>query len=127
MKRVALLLLLALPLGCASIDVCRVRTIDTLYFGTATPHGVVTEEQWRTFLSDVVTPRFPGGLTTWEANGQWRGADGKIVQEHSHVVQIVETHAGDTARILEIIASYKKSFEQEAVMKATTRSCVEFE
>src|SRR5207249_10473624 len=34
--------------------------------------GHVGEGQWQAFLSKEVTPRFPDGLTVWEADRQWR-------------------------------------------------------
>src|SRR5918993_2069487 len=50
----------------------QVRT--TLYFGLSKQKGSVSELEWQTLLRDEVTARFPNGLTTWEADGQWRGA-----------------------------------------------------
>ena len=44
----------------------------TLYFGLAHPLGKVSESQWQAFLREEVTPRFPDGLTVWQADGQWR-------------------------------------------------------
>ena len=37
---------------------------------------VISEAQWRAFLDKEVTPRFPDGLTVFDAYGQWlfRGA-----------------------------------------------------
>ena len=61
---------------------------DSLYFGTAKPGGVVSSEDWARFLESTVTPRFPKGLTSSRASGQWRGADGEIVREDSHVLQL---------------------------------------
>jgi hypothetical protein len=52
---------------------------DSLYFGTAKPDGIVSPEEWAAFLSAVVTPRFPQGLTVWQASGQWRTGDRTIV------------------------------------------------
>ena len=43
---------------------------DSLYFGTVKPDGIVSSEEWAAFLSAVVTPRFPQGLTVWQALGQ---------------------------------------------------------
>jgi len=31
----------------------------------------ISEAQWRTFLDKEVTPRFPDGLTVFDAYGQW--------------------------------------------------------
>ena len=55
-----------------------------LYFGVGEESGpsaraqtdVISEAQWRAFLDREVTPRFPDGLTVFDAYGQWlfRGA-----------------------------------------------------
>lgn len=65
----------------------QVRT--TLYFGLSKQKGSVSELEWQMFLRDEVTTRFPAGLTVWEAEGQWRGADGVIGHERSKVLLLV--------------------------------------
>ncbi|MGE8227298.1 MAG: DUF3574 domain-containing protein [Stenotrophomonas sp.] len=55
-----------------------------LYFGVGEETGpsaraqtdVISDAQWRAFLDKEVTPRFPDGLTVFDAYGQWlfRGA-----------------------------------------------------
>lgn len=100
---------------------------DVLYFGTGKPNGVVTTEEWTDFLRTEVTPRFPQGLTVHEASGQWRGADGVIVREATHVLQLV--HPDDSSsdkRVAELIASYKSKFQQEAVLRVRASACVSF-
>ena len=92
-----------------------VQDCDTLYFGTQKPDGgVVSDAEWQQFLAGVVTPRFPDGFTTWEANGQWRDQKGVIEHERTHVLLIVGP--GET-KIREIIEAYKKQFGQEAVLR----------
>lgn len=98
---------------------------ELLYFGTARPGGVVGADEWDAFLRDVVTPRFPDGLTSWPAAGQWRGADGKVTRELSHVLNIV--HPGDAASeqgLRAIVAEYKQRFQQEAVLRVRSPACM---
>jgi hypothetical protein len=90
---------------------------DTLYFGTATPTGVVSGEQWKQFADEVLSREFPKGLTTWEADGRWRGGDGAAVVEHSHVVLVI---GADDAAIARVIDEYKKRFAQEAVLRVSS-------
>lgn len=100
---------------------------ESLYFGTAKPNGVVLPEEWAAFLKDIVTPRFPQGLSAWRAIGQWRAADGSIVRESSHVLILI--HPDDKFNeqaVLEIISSYKSRFQQEAVLRARSHACVSF-
>ena len=100
----------------------------TLYFGTNKKSGgSVSNREWSNFLRDDVTTRFPQGFTVWEANGQWRLADGRIQRERSKVLLVV--HDDETtvrARIAEIIGNYKESFEQESVLWETSRVCAAF-
>lgn len=50
-----------------------------LYFGVGEEHGAgereqadtISDAQWRAFLDKQVTPRFPDGLTVFDAYGQW--------------------------------------------------------
>lgn len=100
---------------------------DTLYFGTAKPNGSVSAEEWKRFLEETVTPRFPQGLTTAQAAGQWRGADGAIVREATHVLQLI--HPGEPAQdsaVADIAAAYKSKFEQEAVLRVRSPVCITF-
>jgi hypothetical protein len=126
-------LVLAVALcGCASMSVCRsgeqASVHDTLYFGTGRPDGgVVSVGEWTRFLETVVTPRFPQGLTVSEVSGQWRGNDGSIVRESTHVLQLV--HPDDAASeelVVEIAQTYKTQFEQEAVLRVSSRVCTSF-
>lgn len=92
---------------------------DRLYFGRSIPSGgVVSDSAWSAFLDDVVTPRFPAGLTAWPAQGRWRDASGRIVREDSFVIELI--HPADAraeAAIGEIVSEYKRRFKQEAVLR----------
>jgi hypothetical protein len=125
---------LALTLGaCSSTyivscrDGDRLAVFDWLYFGTAKPNGVVTADDFAKFLEISVTPRFPDGLTSSRASGQFRGQDGEIVREDSHILQIL--HAGDATSekgIREVIETYKIQFQQESVLRVRSYTCASF-
>jgi hypothetical protein len=95
---------------------------DQLFFGRSVPGGggVVSDSAWSAFLRDVVTPRFPAGLTVLRAEGQWREDDGHIGSEESFVLEIVHP-AGPAADadLREIAEEYKRRFHQLAVMRIT--------
>ena len=102
----------------------RTAVQELLYFGTEMPSGHVTPEEWTQFLSETVTPRFPDGLSSWQASGQWRSASGQIIREPSYVLSLV--HSDDVVpnkAVQEIITSYKRRFQQEAVLRVKTTVC----
>jgi hypothetical protein len=113
--------------ACARGDTALVR--DIVYFGRNRPSGgSVSDAEWQGFLDQVVTPRFPAGLTVVQATGQWKGQSGVVEQERSEIVTLL--HAGDeTARrsVEEIAAEYKRRFQQEAVLRERTATCARFE
>jgi Protein of unknown function (DUF3574) len=115
--------------GCASAPGClsgQASVIqDLIYFGTDTPAGPVSTQAWAEFLAETVTPRFPDGLTVWQATGQWRSALGSITKEPSFVLSLV--HSGNAASeqsVLELIQSYKARFQQEAVLRVRSQACM---
>lgn len=100
---------------------------EMIYFGTQAPDGTVTPEQWTRFLGEVVTPRFPQGLTVWPAAGQWKAADGSITREASYALNLL--HADDAASeaaIRAIVGDYRTRFRQEAVLRVKSRACASF-
>jgi hypothetical protein len=99
-----------------------------LFFGTmAKGRVVVSPHAWSRFLAEEVTPRFPDGLTIFDGHGQWRGADGHIVREGSHVL-VVLYRPDDTseAKIAAIRSAYQKRFHQDSVMRVESTACVSF-
>lgn len=100
-----------------------------LYFGRNIPTGgTVSESDWQKFVDDVVTPRFPDGLTVLDADGQWRGKDGSIAREESKVIVLLyprKQRKAMNTKIEEIRTEYKKRFAQEAVMRIDVTKSVE--
>jgi hypothetical protein len=110
---------------CGALGTSYMRT--TLYFGLNRRAGNISEGQWKTFLREEVTPRFPQGLTVWQAGGQWRRADGAIVRERSKVLLLVHDDKTEVrSAITSIIEKYKHLFEQESVLWETARVCAAF-
>ena len=102
----------------------QVAVHELLYFGTDKPSGNVTPQDWAQFLGETVTPRFPEGLTAWQASGQWRSASGAVVQEPSYVLSLVHSESATAEKaIQEIVASYKARFQQEAVLRVKSSVC----
>jgi hypothetical protein len=91
-----------------------------LYFGSARPDGVVTDEEFRMFLDTEITPRFPDGLTLLKGDGQFRGDDGVIIKEQSFVLVLLypyESTQKSGQRIQHIREIYKERFGQQSVLR----------
>ena len=126
------LLLLA---GCAAApQPCPVgaspATIAEAYFGrnvrTRTP---VTDAEWARFMSEVVTPAFPDGLTVLDGAGQWRNAAGQISREDSKVLLLVlpgQDQAAASARLAPVTAAWKARFAQDSVLTVFRQGCAGF-
>lgn len=98
---------------------------EVVYFGTNKPGGVVSSEEWSTFLREVVTPKFPDGLSVWQASGQWQGSDGTLIKENTFVLSLV--HAREPSleeNVRAIISEYKARFQQEAVLRVKSHVCI---
>ena len=104
--------------GCGAASSAQLRT--TLYFGLGRAKGAVSELEWQIFLRHEVTPRFPQGLTVWEAEGQWLSPRG-IGRERTKVLLLVHPERllalKEAVRV--VIAQYRKAFEQESVLWET--------
>jgi hypothetical protein len=111
---------------CEAGDTVLVR--DVIYFGRNRPDGgTVSDAEWQEFLDQVVTPRFPKGLTVVEAMGQWRNRSGMVERERAEVLTVLYRD-GEAARraVGDISAEYKRRFHQEAVLRERTPACVRF-
>jgi uncharacterized protein DUF3574 len=102
---------------------------EVLYFGRNRPDGgLVTDQEWRAFVDQVLTLRFPAGLTIVSGIGQWQGKSGTVEQERAEVVTVF--HSGEeTARraVGDVTAEYKRRFQQEAVLRERAPTCARFE
>ncbi|HEX2080421.1 MAG TPA: DUF3574 domain-containing protein [Longimicrobium sp.] len=101
---------------------------DRLFFGRSIPGGgTVSDGEWAEFVRDVVTPRFPDGLTVWHGQGQWRDATGQVLREDVTVVEIFHPAGTQSdAALREIANEYKRRFRQESVLRVRGAAGVEF-
>jgi hypothetical protein len=92
-----------------------------LFFGSERPNKPeVSDVEFKQFLDEEVTPRFPDGLTVLKGFGQFRESDGTIVQESSFVLILLyprETLRDSSSKIEELRTLYKARFEQESVLR----------
>jgi hypothetical protein len=91
-----------------------------LYFGTAKPGGAVTDAEFRAFVDEEVTPRFPDGLTLRKVDGQFLGADGTMVKEDSYILILlypIGTQKENNENIETIRRLYMTQHQQESVLR----------
>ena len=94
-----------------------------LYFGVgneddpADPSNI-DEARWRAFLDREVTPRFPDGLTVFDAYGQWlfRGRDAPERLKSKVLVILHEDTAQRTADIEAIRLAWKQATGHQSVL-----------
>ena len=88
----------------------------------------VSAAQWARFVDREISPRFPDGLTIFDAQGEWRDRARKvIVHEPSKIVEIVLPGRDDDAeRLSAIAAAYKTQFHQQSVGIVVRDACVSF-
>jgi hypothetical protein len=129
-RRSSAVLVALLLTACASVmpAVQDAVIADRLFCGLAIPGGgMVSDDEWKTFVSEVVTPRFPDGFTVWRAEGQWRGPDGATVREPSMVIEIVHPMSADDDRaVVEIADEYRRRFRQDAVLRVSSPARLDF-
>ena len=130
MKRVAGLLAAALVAGCAAQQpACAPPAVAApvveLFLGRGLPEGgEVSEAAWQNFLAEVVTPRFPDGLSVVDAAGQWRQG-GALGRERSKLLIIAAPGASDLEpRLAAVIEAWKTRFQQRTVLRVDRTACV---
>ena len=85
----------------------------------------VSDEEFARFLEEVVTPRFPDGVTVQDSNGRWL-YNGMQYREPGKVVTLILRRPDDRAKLGEIAAAYEHRFRQDAVLIMVHPDCVMF-
>jgi hypothetical protein len=127
----------ALALGGAAASLRATRPKDAsevwarteLYFGSNRGSRLpVTEDEFSQFIAAHVTERFPGGITVWNAYGQFLNSRGELIREKSFLVIVFYPRQMRDAdrRIQAIREQYKQAFQQESVLRVDSLSLVSF-
>lgn len=106
----------------------KAATTAQLFFGrNVSWTGQVSDSDWRTFLDEEVTPRFPDGLSVSDVYGQWRSPAGAFVRQSTKALFIVLAGRPDEQQRLGLIRdAYKRRFHQQAVLLVEQTACVSF-
>lgn len=131
LRSVAAALLLLGSVGCVDRRLVAPGTTTLqrteLYFGLSRSYGTdVTDAEWQGFVDDVITPRFPDGLTIVTGAGQWKES-GKTIRESTRVVILLYEPGFEAFdKIEQIRRAYKVRFHQESVLRADSTQRVSF-
>lgn len=100
-----------------------------IYCGLSKPDGgVVSETEWQKFLNDTVTPVFKTGYSVMNAEGRWMDTQNRstITEKTKIIVIIYQWNREIHSAIDKIISTYKKRFQQQAVMRLDYRITARF-
>jgi hypothetical protein len=88
---------------------------QNLYFELTTAEGEeISEEEFQSFIDNIITPRFPAGLTIVDANGE-KGENSKIVSIFA------EDTVDNQVAVAEISAAYSQQFQSELVLQTSNK------
>ena len=103
------------------------RTAQLFFGRSANERATFSEADFRRFLDQDVTPRFPDGLTVVDGGGQWRGEENHLIREATKVVMVVLPKGRDASgRVEQVRTAYKAKFHQDQVLTITQTACVSF-
>jgi hypothetical protein len=98
-----------------------------LFFGRAIPGGgQIGDDDWRRFLDEEITPRFPDGLTIQDASGQWKDKNGIVRERSKRLTLVISGIVDEQAKLEAIRTAYKNRFHQEAVLLLENKVCGAF-
>lgn len=106
-----------------ALDISQVNALalvqEDLFFGrNLAGDAQVSEEQFQAFVDNVVTPRFPTGLTILDASKQFENSTNGSRQEPLKVITLfVEDTPNSQVAIDEIVTAYRQQFKQESVLQ----------
>jgi hypothetical protein len=99
------------PLSAVTAPVSLQRT--ELYFGG------IARASWDDFLATVVTPRFPDGLTWYDAHGQWQTRTGIVTKQDSRVLVLIHAATPEKDRLVEELREqFKTRYHELSVLRA---------
>ncbi len=102
-----------------------------LFFGLGPadhPEQGISEAEWRGFLDQTVTPRFPDGLSVVDLYGQWQGKN-ETGPERLHSKMLLILYPDTTAnraKIDAIRAAWKQKTGDQSVLRVTEPADVSF-
>jgi len=92
-----------------------------LYFGrNISERAEVSRKDFDKFLAEIITPRFPDGLTVLNAAGQFLNSNGEVEKERTVILVLfypVSARKDKHLKVEEIREAYKVRFQQQSVLR----------
>ena len=113
-----------LPASCPIGQISQ-QTAQLYFAGMFGPASKVSDTQFRKYVDEELTPRFPDGLTVLDGGRQWGGEENKAIREAAKVVLIVLPKSrAARSRIDAARSAYRSRFHQEAMVEVMPPACV---
>jgi hypothetical protein len=114
------------PQACAP-GLMRMEQAELFFGRDVSGRAMVSEQEWRLFLDEEVSTRFPAGFSVADVYGQYRNNAGAIAREQSkQLLIVIAGGAADEAKLNAIRDAYKRRFNQESVLLVDTPVCAGF-
>ena len=97
-------------------------TRTELYYGAGPlPADPEREARWKSYINEIVTPRFPEGLTLLEGTGQWRVKEGQTPRRNRTRILILihEATQEKSRQVDEIRTLWKDISGHQSVLRVS--------
>jgi hypothetical protein len=103
--------------------------VAELFFGRAIPgRAPLTDDEWRAFSDQVISPAFPDGFTSYDGEGQWRDPQtGAVTRERTKILLVAAPPSPALPdKLRGVIDDYRRRFDQKSVGLITRMACGTF-
>jgi uncharacterized protein YceK len=103
--------------------------IYTLYFGRSVRNRApVSDQEWRDFRNQVITPALPDGYTALDGQGAWMNPHSRVtIAEPTKVLVVALPEAADNLTVINRIrSSWQHRFHQFVVGMTVQSGCGSF-
>jgi len=103
--------------------------IYTLYFGRSVAgRAAVSDQEWRSFRDQVITPTLPNGSTVLDGQGAWMNPRSRVtIAEATKILVVAMPDAADSLPLINRIrSSWQHRFHQYVVGMTVQSGCGSF-
>jgi hypothetical protein len=118
------------PAGAAPLAACpeglhAAATAELFFARNPQAGSEIGDADWRAFVSEEISPRFPEGVSVTDVYG--RGPGHSFVREPSKALVLVFSGSADERRNLKLIReAYGRRFHQRSTLTVEQAACISF-